>query len=323
MALNYSPVELRGKAAAEVLGALFFENSTVADGIVGFEDNVKAQTIFTETENTVTLQTYSSGAPTSQGTLGVTDTLITPVKYMAYVEFDPETLRKSRFGASMASGAWNILSSEFEQKVLGSYASQISAEAEYKFWNGVTTSTKSTISGATGTTQEKSFIASTAVSSDFDGVVAKLVNGLKRVSISGTSITSSNIGTEYAKAYAGVATAKLLSSRVKPVIYAPKAHEVLINIFNTNSTYRDVFGKDANGNYTYNGLVIKFVPFASDNIILITVPNFISWTTDLESDLSTVKIEKIAPNREDMFLKAVFTIEAYVGNQKNTVLYVG
>lgn len=323
MALTYSPVELRGKAAAEVLGALFFENSTVADGIVGFEDNVKAQTIFTEVENSVTLQSYSSGAPTSQGSLGATDTLVTPVKYMAYVEFDPETLRKSRFNTSMQAGAWNILSSEFEQKVLGSYASQISAEAEYKFWNGATSATKSTISGLVGATTQEKALAAAAPASDFDGVVTKLTAGLKRQIVSGTTITSANIATEYAKAYAKVADAKLLASRVKPVIYAPKSHEVFINTYNTNATYRDVFGKDASGNLTYNGIVIKFVPFASDNIIVIAVPNFISWTTDLESDLSTVKIERIAPNREDMFLKAIFTLEAYVGNQKNIVLYVG
>jgi len=106
-----------------------------------------------------------------------------------------------------------------------------------------------------------------------------------------------------------------------PVIFAPKSHKQLINIYNSNATYRDLFSKDGD-KYFYNGLEIRFVPLAG-SVLIITLPSWISWCTDLLSDFSTIKIEKIAANREDMFLKAIYTLESYVGNQALITLYVG
>ena len=129
MAISYSPTTINGKASEPIMGELFFTNRTLGDSFVSFEDKVKNNTIFTEMDNTVTLQAYVATAPSTQGTIGLTDTLITPVKIMSYHEFNPETLRPSRFNQDMKSGAWNNLSTEFEQKVLSNFASQISTAA--------------------------------------------------------------------------------------------------------------------------------------------------------------------------------------------------
>ena len=76
MAISATIVDLRGKAYEPVITELLFENKTVADNLVAFEDDVKADTIFTENANTVAMQAYTSGAPSSSGTLTLTDTLI-------------------------------------------------------------------------------------------------------------------------------------------------------------------------------------------------------------------------------------------------------
>lgn len=322
MALTYSPVEIKGSAAEPVLGELFFLNKTVADGDVNFETDIKASTIFTENENTVSIQPFISGAPTADGSLGLTDVEITPKKQMVYVEFAPETLRPSRFNKSMAAGAWNLASTEFEKVVLSMYASKISSETEKLFWNGIISgATRTSIAALTGaTTQAKSWAATKSAPAQFDGVVAKLVLDQKATFISGTTITSSNIATEYAKAYAAM-NPVLIDAFEAPYIYAPKGHKQLINIYNSNATYRDLFSKDGEKMF-YNGIEIRFKPLA-DNTLVITLPSFISWCTDLTGDVNQVKIEKIANNREDMFIKAVFTLDSYVGNQKYAVVYNG
>jgi hypothetical protein len=43
----------------------------------------------------------------------------------------------------------------------------------------------------------------------------------------------------------------------------------------------------------------------------------------LVADVNTLQMDKIAPNREDMFLKHNMTLAAHVVNQKFNVLYVG
>jgi hypothetical protein len=61
---------------------------------------------FTETLATAVLQAYTSGVPTSAGSLTAFDAVVTPVK-VQFKEFDPNTLRFSRFKRDMKAGAFD------------------------------------------------------------------------------------------------------------------------------------------------------------------------------------------------------------------------
>mgnify|MGYP000432071468 FL=1 len=128
MAISATIVDIRGKAFEPVLEELLFENKTVSENLVSFETDVKNETIITETSNIVAMQAFASGAPSSSGTLGFTDTALTPTKVMYYQEFDPNTLRPSRFKRSMRPGAWEVMSSEFERTVMAGYGREISSD---------------------------------------------------------------------------------------------------------------------------------------------------------------------------------------------------
>jgi hypothetical protein len=323
MAISYTPTDIRGKAYEPVIEEILFANDTVEKNLVAFETDVKSDTIFTENDNTATMQSYTSGAPSSSGTLGLTDTLVSPVKVMYYQEFDPNTLRSSRFKRDMAAGAWNVESNEFASKVLGSYGKLISEDLQAKFWSNATSATKTAVAAGANTTAEKAYVAGLSAG-QFDGVVTRMIyNGGAvggRVNVVGTTISSTNIATEYAKAYAAV-PARVLFGAVKPYMYAPYSHKQLINIFNINSTYRDLFSVQADGRYFYNGVEIVFVPLP-ENCIIVARPDYIVWCTDLLSDINMLKIDKIALNREDMFVKNIMTIFAHVLNQSMNVLYL-
>jgi len=177
---------------------------------------------------------------------------------------------------------------------------------------------------------EQTLVAATTAGL-FDGVITTMIynNGAVggRVKVAGTTITSSNIATEYGKVYAAI-PAKVLNGDggEAPYLYAPYSHKQLINIYNVTATYRDLFsvtglGTDAE-KYFYNGVEIQFVP-VPENVIVCAIPTHIMWLTDLQSDMSELKIDKIANNREDMFVKAIFTEYAHVIRQSMNVLYVG
>jgi cephalosporin hydroxylase len=78
MAISATIVDIRGKAYEPILEELMFENKTISESLVSFETDVKNETIFTENVNTVALQAFSSGAPTSSGTFTITDVAVTP-----------------------------------------------------------------------------------------------------------------------------------------------------------------------------------------------------------------------------------------------------
>jgi hypothetical protein len=332
MAISATIVDIRGKAYEPVLEELLFENKTISENLVSFEPDVKNETIFTENTNAVTLQAFASGAPTSQGTFTLLDTAVTPTKVMYYHEFDPNALRPSRFKRSMKPGAWEIMSTEFERTVMAAYGKEVSLDAESKWWTGVTSATKTAIAALTpGTAQNQVGAAeqtwsAAQTATQFDGVVAKMIynNGAlgTRVKVAGTTISGTNINTEYGKVYAAI-PAVVLAQNEKPFLYAPYSHKQFINIFNVNATYRDLFAVDIKADkYFYNGIEIKFVPLP-ENCVIAALPSNLIWCTDLVADINKMEINKIANNREDMFVKHIFTIAAHVARQSTNVLYLG
>ena len=340
MAITSNSIDILGVAAEPIIEEVLFQNNTLNKGLVTFEDDVKAETIFTEASATATMQQYTSGAPTSSGDLSTWDNKVTPDKVLFYQEFDPNTLRFSRYKRSMQPGAWNVLSTEFERVVIGGlYANKISLSAERNFWLGAKSATKTAIAALTaGTAQtsigaeEKAMVAaSLGADAQFDGLLTKVIynnsrpSGTagvgERIKVVGTTIDATNIKAEYGKVYQSI-PAEVLESGEMPTIYAPYSHRQLIAEYNNQVTnYKDAFLVSGDS-YTYNGVKIEFVPFP-ENVILCARKSHLFWVTDLQSDVNMMKMDKIANNREDMFLKNIMSIGAHVANQKFNVLYVG
>ena len=349
MPIIYNPIDFRGKAAEPVIEELLLENSTLGNDIVTFADNVKANTIFTESKAGVVQQALvTSGSPTTKGELGAFDSIVSPVQIEYYVDFDWNVLRNSRFIPK--PGAWELLSTEFEQVVIGGlYAKKISLNAEFNFWNNVKATTKTAIAGLTaGTAQtsvgakEKTLIAATTigdvegnVSGLYDGVIAKMIYNNsnaalaygvgQRVKVDGTTITSANIKAEYDKLYAAIPVEALNAERngSELLIYAPYSHKQLISIFNNDpANYKNAFAGDVKSGYSFNGIKIVYVPIPV-NVMIVGSKERFYWCTDLLSDVNYLQVEKHASPRKDYFIDAVMTAEAHVTNQKYNVLYVG
>lgn len=340
MAITYNKVDIRGVAAEPIIEEILFENQTIAKGLVTFETDVKAETIFTEASATATLQEFVCGLPTSSGALSAFDSVVTPKKAMFYQEFCPDNLRFSRFKRDMAAGAWNTMSSEFERVVIGGiYAKKMALALENEFWNGATAATKTAVAALTAGAAnnavgaaEKTAVAALAAS-QIDGVLVKMIyndsNATQtaalgtRIKVAGTTITALNVKAEFDKIYTAI-PAEVLAGAEQPIIYAPKnLMQILVTANNVVSDFNKPFQiNDANTEFRFNGILIEFVPIPN-NVVIVALKSHLFWVTDLASDNNTMKIDKIAENREDMFIKSVLSIGAHVANQKFNVLYVG
>ena len=340
MAITYNSVNYRGKAAEPIVEELLFENATIAKSLVTFEEDVKAETIFTEATATATLQAYTSGVPTSAGSLTAFDVAVTPTKVQFYQEFDPNTLRFSRFKRDMKPGAWEIMSSEFEQLVIGGlYAKQISNAFENEFWNGATSATKTDVAALTAGTgnasvgaAEKTKVAALATS-QIDGILVKMIYNDSnasatagvgtRIKVAGTTLTAAVLKVELDKVYAAIPAATLNAAE-KPSLYLPRSvKQMIVQANNVTTDYTKPFDADAAyENIYFNGLKCEFVPLP-ENVVIAALKSHLIWATDLASDVNVMQLDKIALNREDMFLKNNMTLAAHVVNQKFNVLYVG
>ena len=342
MAINYAYFDARGKFAEPIFEEILFENKTLSEGLVTFEDDVKAETIFTEEYATAVMQAYTCGEPGATGSFDGFDTIVTPVKVMYYTEFCPDNLRFSRFKRDMAPGAWNVFSSEFEKIVIGGvYSRNISADLENKFWSNVTSGTKAAVAALSATTsqtgvgtQEKALVAATTTGL-FDGIVQKMIYNNSnqaqvagvgaRVKVAGTaSITAANIKEEYDKIYAAIPAVALDNSIDPVMLYVPKSHKQLINIYNNTPTnFKDAFSvSEDKTKYYFNGVEIHFVP-VPENVMIAASKGRLVWATDLTSDFQYIEIDKIANNRDDWFLKSVMTLATHIQGQQYNVLYIG
>lgn len=340
MALSYTYSDYRGKAAEPIFEEIIFENDTLGKNLVTLETDVKAETIFTETTATATLQAYTSGVPTSAGDLTAWDKLVTPVKVQFYQEFDPNSLRFSRFKRDIKPGAWEILSNEFEQLVIGGlYAKKVSYALEYEFWNGVKSATKTAVAALTAGTANTSVGAAekTAVAaltaSQIDGILVKMIYNSSnasgtagvggRIKVAGTTLTASNLKTELDKVYAAI-PALTLTNQEPPRIYCAKGvKQMMVQANNVTTDYTKPFDISPNADsFYFNGLEVVFVPIPA-NVIICAIPSHLVWCTDLVADVNRLEMNVIANNREDMFIKHNMTLEAHVANQAYNVLYVG
>lgn len=351
MAITYTPIDIRGKAAEPVIEEILFQNNTLDKGLVTFADNVKANTIFTEAGASVVQQALvTSGSPTSKGNLSAFDTIVSPVQIEYYKDFDYNVLRNSRFNTSIKPGAWNMLSSDFERVVIGGlYAKKIALNAEYNFWNNVKAGTKTAVAALTAGTAntsvgaaEKTLVAGFTigeaegnVSGLYDGVIAKMIYNNSnaagtagvggRIKVAGATISASNIKEEYDKLYAAIPEVALNAQNngSELIIYAPFKHKQLIAIFNNNvANYKDAFAGTPEGGYSFNGIKIEYVPIPA-NVMIVGSKERFFWCTDLESDINYLQVEKHASPRKDYFIDAVMSAEAHVTNQRFNVLYVG
>lgn len=334
MAISYSQtVDIRGQAVEPVITEILFENKTVSDKLVSFETDIKAGTIFTETNQTVTMQAWTVN-PSSAGAMTPSDVIITPVKLEYFQTYDTNDLRSSRFNRSMKPGAWNTISDEFTKYVINGVAGYIGADVENKFWNNALAATKTAVAALSpGTannqvsTQEQALVAATTAGL-FDGIVTRLIynNGGvgSRIKVAGATITSSNIATEYARHYALIPDETLFAeSGEKAYWYAPRSHRKLINILNKAQTYRDIFTVDiAADKYYYLDIEIKFVPLPA-NTMIVALPSMLKWCTDLMEDMNNVVVDAMPKPRKDYYYDVVFTLFAHVVNQRFITLYVG
>jgi len=343
MPIAYNSVDIRGVAAEPIIEEILFENDTIAKSLVTFEEDIKAETIFTEALATATLQAYTAGIPTAAGSLVAWDAVVTPAKGQFYQEFDPNSLRFSRFKRDMKPGAWEIMSTEFEKLLIGGlYAKVISLACEDRFWNNVSVGTKAAVAalvagapnGSVGA-EEKTLVAAltTTASMAFDGIIAKMIYNASnagqvaglgaRIKVTGVAIAAANVKAEYDKIYAAI-PAVVLNGAEQPIIYAPKSHkQIIVAANNVPSNFAKPFDTDASlQNIYFNGIKVEFVPIP-EKVVICALKSHLIWCTDLKSDFNKMEIEKIALNREDMFIKNNLTITSHVVNQRFNVLYVG
>ncbi|MDJ1500672.1 hypothetical protein [Xanthocytophaga agilis] len=319
MAFTYSPNQFKAKHFEEIFSEILYSNNTVSrSNVVRVLDNVKSERPVTTMGGDINWSGYTSSPDITQYTdaLSAADELISPKKIMALATFTYDDLRNTRFEESMSAGAKNVTSDEFTQAVLSYSIPRLGLSYEKKYWQGVASATKTAIASGSAPSNQKTVIA--ALAPDLtDGVLAQAVKKADTINVTGTTLTISNLKTEFNKVYTAIPAAVEQSGEA--VIFAPWSVRKLIKQANQAEQYRDVFGVNGDS-FDFLGIRIEFVPLP-ENVMIAGRWSDIVLGTDLLSDIGEIEIGKVTNYGDQMFIKAVATLGSVVLISKQKVIY--
>ena len=256
---------------------------------------------------------------------------------------DESSLLNTRFEKSMKAGAFNVVSDEFDQKVLIQVQPATSAKLENGVWNGATAATKTAIAALTpGAAQgsisagAQALVAAMPVTL-FDSVPATMLyndsqskatpgaglGDYKKV-LTIAAVTSASIVGEYVKIYNTIPDEILvMTGDDAPVIFAPKSDYKLIKSVNRvqGAALQENFVGNSFNDMYFNDVKIVFVDLVGFRIA--AQKYNLKLVVDLLSDSSQLIIEKEANASTRRIIKIINTMTTWVVKQKWNVLYAG
>lgn len=346
MAIVISGTKLPQSQLDEIQKEIYADWGTFRDQDIAIEEGHKSGTEVYESKVVVNMGAYSSGAIAAGAdtlTVGRTPVVLTKVQFADVI--DNNLLLDTRFERSMKGGAFNLISSEFDNAVLQDITPAICQAMENVTWDGATTAKKALIAGlipgvGQGNISAGAQTLAAAMSSNLvDSIPAILLNNYSQSKVAPgaglgdykkvltiAAITAATIAAEYAKMYAVIDPKIIADKNNQPVIFAPLAHRQLMRIANNSvgaaQQINFLFESDKNDSKAYyNGIEVKFKPLVG--FMIATPPRYLKVLMDLNSDMNVLETGAMPAGAEQMWYKNVQAYATWCTNQRYIVLYGG
>ena len=344
MAVTYVGSKTENVEYAEIIQEIYADSPTFRGETIEIVEGHKSGMDIYESSASITFTAANYGAVTTDNiSLKAQKSVVNLNTFNAEGIIDESSLKGTRFQRSMKAGAYNVVSDEFDQKVLIQVQPAIGAKLESWVWNGATTTTKTAIAALVpGAGQgsisagAQALVAAMPVTL-FDSVpVRMLYNDSQSKTVPGAglgdylkvdspaAVTTSTIVAEYVKIYNRIPDEVLvMTGDDAPIIYAPKAHYKLIKSVNNVqgvALQENFVGNSFNDMY-FNDVKIIFVDLVG--FAIVAQKKNIMLVMDLLSDSSQLIIEKEANASTRRILKLINSMATWVVKQKWNVLYNG
>ncbi len=346
MGIVYTGLKNAQSEIEEITSELYADWGTFRNRDVKITENHKSGAKVYESIVSVVPKAYTGAAVTN--TVGAEMKAIGSDVVLKKVEFSDtfnyvQTL-DSRFEKSIKRGAFEVVSDEFDKKVMVMIKPAISQSAESMLWDGTSAAHKALVASMTPGASQGSLTASgqaavAAMPTNTSGIIsfpAFLINntsqakavspgangiGDYRKVLTPTTITSSNIAAEYAKTFATIDPKVYATGRLK--WYAPLSHKQFAMISD------NAIGAAINKNFSfvgdkvyYQGIEMIFKPMSSA-FHIVCDPDYLNLLMDLQSDLSKLEVGKDIPSSDEYYYKNVVAMDTFATNQRYIVLYGG
>jgi len=344
MAVSFTGVKTAQSEYPEIIQEIYADSPTFRGETIELVEGHKSGMDIYESSADVTFSAANYGPVTADNvSLKSQKSTVNLKTFNVEGIIDESSLMGTRFQKSMKAGAFEVVSDEYDQKVLIQVQPATSAKLESGVWNGATTATKALIAGLTPGAGQGSISAGAQTlvaampTTLFDSVPATMLyndsqskatpgaglGDYKKV-LTIAAVTSATIVAEYVKIYNVIPDEVLvLTGDDAPVIFAPKGDYKLIKAANRvqgAALQENFVGSSFNDMY-FNDVKIVFVDLVGFRI---AAQKFnLKLVMDLLSDSSQLIIEKEANASTRRIIKIINTMTTWVVKQKFNVLYAG
>lgn len=343
MAITYTGTKVAQSEYTDIIQEVYSDSPTFRGETIEIVEGHKSGMDIYESSAEVTFSDANYGQVTADNVaLKAQKSTVNLKTFNVEGIIDESSLLGTRFQKSMKDGAYEVVSDEFDQKVLIQVQPATSAKLESWVWNGATAATKVAIAALTPGAGQGSITAAAQTkvaampTTLFDSIPATMLYNDSNskatagaglgdyIKVTGTTITTSNIVSEYVKIFNAIPNEIIvLTGDDAPVIFAPKAHYKLIKAVNRvqGAALQENFVGSSFNDMSFNDVKIVFVDLV-DFVICAQKYN-LKLVMDLMSDSSQLIIEKEANASTRRILKIINTMTTWVVKQKWNVLYNG
>lgn len=343
MAVTYTGTKTEAGEYAEIVQEIYADSPTFRGETIELVEGHKSGLDIYESSAEITFTAANYGAVTADNVnLKSQKSIVNLKTFNVEGIIDESSLKGTRFEKSMKAGAYNVVSDEFDQKVLIQVQPAVGAKLESWVWDGATAATKAAIAALVPGAGQGSITAAAQTkvaampTTLFDSIPATMLYNDSQskvtpgaglgdyVKVTGTTVTTANIVAEYVKIYNAIPNDILVKTGDDaPVIFAPKGHYKMIKSVNRvqgAALQENFVGTSFNDMY-FNDVRIMFVDLV-DFVIAAKKYN-LKLVMDLLSDSSQLIIEKEANASTRRILKLINSMTTWVVKQKWNVLYNG
>ena len=343
MAVTYTGIKTEAGEYAEIVQEIYADSPTFRGETIELVEGHKSGLDVYESSAEITFSAANYGPVTADNVaLKAQKSIVNLKTFNVEGIIDESSLKGTRFERSMKAGAFNVISDEFDQKVLIQVQPAVGAKLESWVWNGATAATKAAIAalvpgaGQGSVSAGAQTLVAAMPTTLFDSVPATMIYNDSQskavpgaglgdyLKVAGTTVTSANIVAEYVKRYNAIPNDVLvMTGDDAPIIYAPKAEYKLIKSVNRvqgAALQENFIGNSFNDMY-FNDVKIIFVDLVGFAIVAQKMN--LKLVMDLLSDSSQLIIEKEANASTRRILKLINSMTTWIVKQKYNVLYNG
>lgn len=343
MADNYTGAKYPQDVVEEIFSDVYAEAKTLRDGLININDKHKSSTEITETTTTVTQQAYDVNGVDLTGS-GTTNDIYSTAVTLNKFQYDGKVLYNqlngTRFEKSIADGAANYISDEYERKVVANRIPAIGTSLDKAIWNGATAAHKVLVAALTPGASQGSLTAygqslvAAMPTNEFNSIPATIIHNYSQAKgtpgaglgdyikvLTPVALTSANIAAQYLKMYETHFASTPDSDENTHKIFAPLSDKALMVSANKGATTVNPDFVEMSGKWYYNGYEVIFVPMVGFRIFC--DPEFLLFLTDKQDDAQSFEQQRGANLADFNIWKSIMFAETFPVNQRYITLYGG